>query len=133
IFLIPKFLGLIITTFHFTTIDVAMNVFIHYSFLAVFITNKTKCRDVWIKKKYKPITLKTKPIASQILENFCIECKIVGDSLTILPTLDSNPPSFVPTEQFTNKHKATFVSKYDTSFLTSNKLNVLIDLIAKQN
>ena len=41
--------------------------------------------------------------------------------------------SFQPTSCFNNKCKATFVKEHNTGFLTQAKLNVLVNLVAKQD
>ena len=93
---------------------------------------KPKCKGVQIKKKYKPVTMKTKPVASQVSKDFRIEQQILGNSLATIPQLDSNLPPFILTPHFSNNQKATFVKEHNTGFLTQTELNVLVDLVAKQ-
>ena len=77
--------------------------------------------------------MKTKPVASQVSKDFRIKRHILGDPLANIPSLNPNPPPFVPTSHFTNERKATFVKEHDTGFLTLAELNVLVDLVAKQD
>ncbi|CCM06815.1 uncharacterized protein FIBRA_09117 [Fibroporia radiculosa] len=49
------------------------------------------------KKKYKPVTLKTRPVLGAVDEQFCICRNIKGDPLGTMPTLSKHPPPFVPT------------------------------------
>ncbi|KAG6885981.1 hypothetical protein C0993_006908 [Termitomyces sp. T159_Od127] len=95
--------------------------------------NTSKRKGVQVKKKYKPVALKTKPVASSVPEEFRIEQKILGDLLADMPLLDSNLPPFQPTGCFTKERRQQFLKDYDTSFLTHAKLNVLSDLMTKQN
>ncbi|KAG6877140.1 hypothetical protein C0992_010716 [Termitomyces sp. T32_za158] len=90
-------------------------------------------KGVQVKKKYKPVALKVKPVTSSISENFKIEHCIVGDPLANMLTLSSNLSPFKPTGCFTEEHRQQFVSNYDIGFLTTSKLNILTDLMSKQN
>ena len=53
-------------------------------------------------KKYKPVTKKVKPVITQTPSEFCIEQKILGNSLESLLTLPTNPPEFVPRGRYTD-------------------------------
>ncbi|KAG5337137.1 hypothetical protein C0989_010564 [Termitomyces sp. Mn162] len=49
-------------------------VYIHTPFPAQFVTNKpTKQKGVQVKKKYKPVAMKTKPVTSHISKDFQIK------------------------------------------------------------
>ncbi|KAG6882064.1 hypothetical protein C0993_012060, partial [Termitomyces sp. T159_Od127] len=50
-----------------------------------------------------------------------------------MPPLDPNLPLFQPTGRFTKERRQQFLKDYDTGFLTPAELNVLSDLISKQN
>ena len=77
--------------------------------------------------------MKTKPVASQVSKDFRIERHILGDPLAMIPSLNPKPPPFILTSCFNNKCKATFVKEHNTGFLTQAKLNILVDLVAKQD
>ncbi|KAG5338208.1 hypothetical protein C0989_007995 [Termitomyces sp. Mn162] len=121
----PQILGLATLIPNPTPTDVAMDIFVQDPFPTVFIANKAKCRGVPAKKEFKPMALKIKAVASQVSEDFCIKCKIVGKPLATMPLLNPNTPPFILTECFTNKHKVTFVSKQNTSLLTSKKVQCI--------
>ena len=108
-------------------------VYVNIPFPAVYTTAEPKRKGVQVKKKYKPVAMKTKPVASQVSEDFRIERHILGDPLANIPSLDPNPPPFQPTPRFTDERKTTFVKEHNTGFLTPAKLNVLVNLVAKQD
>ncbi|KAG6874892.1 hypothetical protein C0992_006070 [Termitomyces sp. T32_za158] len=100
--------------------------------LSTYVT-APKWKGVQVKKKYKPVALKTKPVASSVSEDFRIEQKIIGDPLADMPPLIPNPPPFVPTGRFTDKRRKQFLADHDKGFLTATELDILTDLMAKQN
>ncbi|KAG6882218.1 hypothetical protein C0992_012456, partial [Termitomyces sp. T32_za158] len=100
--------------------------------LSAYVT-APKRKGVQVKKKYKPVALKMKPVASSISEDFRIEQKIIGDPLADMPPLSPNPPPFVLTGRFTDKRRKQFLTDHNKGFLTTAELDVLTDLMAKQN
>ncbi|KAG6896843.1 hypothetical protein C0993_007982 [Termitomyces sp. T159_Od127] len=95
-------------------------------------TNTSKRKGVQVKKKYKPIVLKTEPIASSVPEEFRIERKILGNPLANMPPLDPDPPPFQPRGRFTKERHQQFLKDHNTSFLTHAELDVLSDVQTKQ-
>ncbi|KAG6875312.1 hypothetical protein C0992_004348 [Termitomyces sp. T32_za158] len=91
--------------------------------LSSYIT-APKQKGVQVKKKYKPVALRTKPVASSVFKDFRIEQKIIGDPLANMPPLTPNPPPF---------KKKQFIADHNKGFLTATELDVLTDLMAKQN
>jgi hypothetical protein len=55
------------------------------------------------KEKYKPVAKKVRPVIGELPEKFRIECKIIGNPLDDLPTLNPNPPPFTPTDRYTHE------------------------------
>jgi hypothetical protein len=53
------------------------------------------------KKKYKPIAKKVCPVIGELPDKFRIERKIIGNPLNNLPTLNPNPPPFIPPDCYT--------------------------------
>jgi hypothetical protein len=53
------------------------------------------------KKKYKPVAKKVCPIIRELPKKFRIECKIISNPLDNLPTLNPNPPPFMPSDRYT--------------------------------
>jgi hypothetical protein len=53
------------------------------------------------KKKYKPVAKKVHPVIGELPKRFCIEHKIIGNPLDDLPTLNPNPPPFIPSNRYT--------------------------------
>jgi len=62
------------------------------------------------KKKYKPVAKKIQPVITDLPERFHIIHNIVGDPLTTLPSLNTNPLPFQPTSHYTLERKA-FIDK----------------------
>ncbi|KNZ76913.1 hypothetical protein J132_10859 [Termitomyces sp. J132] len=83
---------------------------------------KQRAKVLQVKKKYKSIAMKTKPVASHVSKDFQIEHQIIGNPLVIIPPLNPNLPPFV----------LKLVKDHDTGFLTSDKIKVLVDMVAKQ-
>ncbi|KAG5334220.1 hypothetical protein C0989_003904 [Termitomyces sp. Mn162] len=123
-----------ITTLPLDTNDTSTTpTYVNIPFPAQFVANKPpKQKGVQIKKKYKPVTMKTKLVTSHISEDFWIERQIIGDPLATIPPLNPNLPPFVPTKQFTSEQQAKLIKDYNTGFLTSDKINVLVDMVTKQ-
>ncbi|KAG5331699.1 hypothetical protein C0989_007415, partial [Termitomyces sp. Mn162] len=72
--------------------------YVNIPFPTQYVTNNPpKWKGVQVKKKYKPVAMKTKPVASHVSKDFRIECQIIGDPLATMPPLNPNPPPFVPT------------------------------------
>ncbi|KAG6870482.1 hypothetical protein C0995_012701, partial [Termitomyces sp. Mi166 len=79
-----------------------------------FKADAPKRKGVQMKKKYKLVALKVKPVASTVPEDFHVERDIKGDPLADMPPLNPNPPPFLPTECFTEKRKNQFLKEHDT-------------------
>ncbi|KAG6883183.1 hypothetical protein C0993_007477 [Termitomyces sp. T159_Od127] len=94
-------------------------------------TNTPKRKGVQVKKKYKPVALKIKPVASSVPKEFRIERKILGNPLADMPPLDPNPPPFQPSGHFTEERRQQFLKDHNTGFLTPAELNVLCDMLSK--
>ncbi|KAG6896278.1 hypothetical protein C0995_011639, partial [Termitomyces sp. Mi166 len=99
----------------------------------IFKADVPKRKGVQTKKKYKLVALKVKPMVGTVPEDFCVERNIKGDLLADMPPLDPNPPLFIPTGHFTEERKNQFLKKHDTGFLHADELNILVDMVAKQN
>ena len=61
-----------------------------------------------MKKKYKPVALKVKPVIGELPAKFRIIRNIKGDPLATLPTLPTNPPKFEPTGRYTQERMELF-------------------------
>ncbi|KAG6859514.1 hypothetical protein C0993_003840, partial [Termitomyces sp. T159_Od127] len=66
-------------------------------------------------------------------KEFRIERKILGDPLADMPPLNPNPPLFQPRGRFTEERRQQFLKEHDTGFLTPAELDVLSDMMSKQN
>jgi Integrase zinc binding domain/RNase H-like domain found in reverse transcriptase len=69
-----------------------------------------------VKKKYKPVALKVKPVIGELPDKFRIIRQILGDPLKNLPKLPTNPPPFTPTGRYTQERKELF-DKLNPGFL----------------
>ncbi|KAG6872068.1 hypothetical protein C0995_013376 [Termitomyces sp. Mi166 len=90
----------------------------------IFKANIPKHKGVQMKKKYKPVTLKVKPVAGTVPEDFGVERNIKEDPLADMLLLDPNLPPFTPTEHFTEERKNQFLKEHDTGFLHADELNI---------
>ncbi|KAG5717934.1 hypothetical protein E4T56_gene1465 [Termitomyces sp. T112] len=100
--------------------------YVNIPFPTQFVTNEPpKQRGVQVKKKYKPV-------ASHVSENFQIEHQIIGNLLVTIPQLNPNPPPFIPTKRFTSEQQAKLVKDHDTGFLTTGEINILVNMVTKQ-
>ena len=61
-----------------------------------------------LKKKYKPVALKVKPVIDDLPEKFRIIRDTKGNPLANLPVLPTNPPKFKPTGRYTQERKDLF-------------------------
>ena len=68
------------------------------------------------KKKYKPVALKVRPVVGELPAKFRIIRNIIGDPLKDLPTLNPNPPPFIPSGRYTLERKGIF-DKLNPGFL----------------
>jgi hypothetical protein len=68
------------------------------------------------KKKYKPITLKVKPVIGESLDKFRIIWNIISDPLQDLPILLTKPLTFTPTGHYMQECKNLF-DKLNSGFL----------------
>ncbi|KAG6838648.1 hypothetical protein C0991_009966, partial [Blastosporella zonata] len=92
-----------------------------------------KIKGVQVKKKYKPVALRTKPVAASIPDKFQIERNIIGDPLRDMPILSVNPPPYIPTGQFSRERKDQFVKTHDNGFLLKSKIDLFVHLMCLQN
>ncbi|KAG5335340.1 hypothetical protein C0989_001375 [Termitomyces sp. Mn162] len=107
--------------------------YINIPFPTHFVANEpAKQKGVQVKKKYKPVTMKAKLVTRHISKDFQSEQHIIGDPLVTMPPLNLNLPPFIPIQRFTSKQQAKLVKDHDTGFLTSDKINVLVNMVAKQ-
>ncbi|KAG5350486.1 hypothetical protein C0989_010818 [Termitomyces sp. Mn162] len=108
-------------------------IYINIPFPTQFVANKpAKRKGVQVKKKYKPVAMKTKAITGHVSKDFRIEQHILGDPQATMPPLEPNLPPFILTKQFTSKQQAKLVKDYDTGFHTSDKINILVNMVTKQ-
>ncbi|KAG6838231.1 hypothetical protein C0991_000899, partial [Blastosporella zonata] len=92
-----------------------------------------KIKGVQVKKKYKPVALRTKPVTASIPDKFCIKRNIIGDPLCDISILSVNPPPYVPTGCFNQEQKDQLVKTHDNGFLLKSKIDLFIHLMCLQN
>ncbi|KAG6848039.1 hypothetical protein C0991_001045, partial [Blastosporella zonata] len=103
------------------------------SYLTYTAKIQPKIKGVQVKKKYKPVALRTKPIVASIPDSFRIKCNIIGDPLHDIPILSANPPPYIPTGQFNQEQKDQFVKTHDNGFLSKSKIDLFIHPMCLQN
>jgi hypothetical protein len=69
------------------------------------------------KKKYKPVAKKVHPVIGELPEKFHIERKIIGNPLDDLPTLNPNPPLFIPSDRYTLERRDQLDKNHPGNFL----------------
>lgn len=77
------------------------------------------------KKKYKPVSQKTRPIYGELPEKYRITRDISGNPLATLPTLNPNPPSFTPTGRYTEERMKLFDTAHQPGFLWPEERKLL--------
>ena len=83
------------------------------------------------KKKYKPVHLKVRPIATTLPDKFRIRREITGDPLADLPQLRTNPPPFQPTGRYTADRREKLHQAHDPTFLRNAELDLMDDFMCK--
>nr|GAT45999.1 DNA/RNA polymerase [Mycena chlorophos] len=73
--------------------------------------------ETYAKKKYKPVAQKVKPVLGTLPEKFRIVRHIDGEPLADIPTLNPNPPPFVPTERYTAERRDIIDAAHPGEFL----------------
>ncbi len=68
-------------------------------------------------KKYKPVTLKVKPLLGNLSDKFRIVRDIIGDPLMGMPELNPHPPEFEPTARYTYERKLKINENHPIGFL----------------
>ena len=77
-----------------------------------------------MKKKYKLIALKVRPILGELPDKFWIIRNITGDPLEGIPILDPNPPAFQPRSRYTQERQEIF-DKNNVGFLLPEERKLL--------
>lgn len=83
--------------------------------------------------KYKKVADKVRPVLGTQPAEFRIERNITGDPLEGMPTLSRTPPKFKPTGRYTLERQAEFRKRHNTGFLTEQELDLIDELMCKQN
>ena len=82
-----------------------------------------------MKKKYKPVLQKVRPLVTNLPDWFRIVQNITGDPLENMPKLNPRPPSFVPTPWYSLECKAIIDKNYPGDFLWPEERNIMHDFI----
>ena len=86
-----------------------------------------------MKKKYKPVALKTHPVFSMLPSKFCIERNIIGDPLTNIPTIPPILPPFSPRGCYTEERWNKTDNLHPPGFLWPIKCDLLHHFMSLQN
>lgn len=87
-------------------------------------------KGIVMKKKYKPVAKKVKPVVTKLPSKYRIEQNIIGDPLEEMPSLDPNPLSFVPGTCYTDNRREA-LRKLHKDFLSPAELDFLNDFMLK--
>lgn len=88
-------------------------------------------RAVLAGKKYKPVALKTRPIYTDLPEQYRIKREILGDPLEGMPELPVHPTPYVPVERYEQDRK-DFIDDAHPDFLKPQERMLLHNLIVNQ-
>jgi hypothetical protein len=83
------------------------------------------------KKKYKPVSLKVRPVITNLPDRFHIIQNIIGDPLEHMPSLNPHPPPFTSSPHYTAKRKAIIDKNHPGNFLWPEEHNLMHDFIRK--
>ena len=86
-----------------------------------------------VKKKYKPVAQKVRPILDTLPSHFHIERNIISDPLTDLLTLSPHPPPFTPCGCYTEEQHAKMDDLHSTDFLWPAEHELLHHFVSLQN
>ena len=86
-----------------------------------------------VKKKYKPVARKVRPILDTLPSRFRIKRNIVGEPLADLPTLSPHPPPSTPCGRYTEEQCAKMDDLHSTDFLWPAERKLLHHFISLQN
>ncbi|KAF7777764.1 hypothetical protein Agabi119p4_3836 [Agaricus bisporus var. burnettii] len=84
-------------------------------------------------KKYKPVSLKVRPVLGELPEKFRIIRNIKGNPLATLPELPIKPPEFRPKGRYTDDRKEKMDTRHEGDFLLPEERKLMHWLIAEQN
>jgi hypothetical protein len=84
-------------------------------------------------RKYKPVALKTRPIATFLPEKYRIIRNIIGDPLADIPTLSPNPPPFRPTGRYTTERRDIIDKVHSGDFLWSAERELMHHFMCLQH
>ena len=106
--------------------------------LGVYRKRKTALDDkpivsVYAGKKYKPVALKVKPVYTELPEEYRIKRTITGDPLKDMPSLNPNPPEFVPTGRYTQERMQDFDKVHKGEFLWPEERKLVHHIMMEQN
>ena len=86
-----------------------------------------------MKKKYKLVAKKVKPIPGTFPKDFRVERKIIGDPLAGMPELPTHPGEYVPTGRYTKERKDLMDEVHGKDFLWEEELKLLHQFMMLQN
>jgi hypothetical protein len=69
------------------------------------------------KRKYKPVAIKTRPVAALLPDKFRIIRNITGNPLAEMPLLSPTPPPFRPTGRYTSERRDIIDKVHNNDFL----------------
>ena len=86
----------------------------------------------YLKKKYKPVALKVRPVYSDLPEKFRIRRDIKGDPLAGMPVLSPVSPDFAPTGRYNEERRDQFQELHQ-DFLLEEEMKLVHQLMMNQN
>ena len=84
-------------------------------------------------KKYKSVTLKVRPVKTELPSRFRIVREIKGDPLAELPKLPTRPADYEPTGHYTLECKEQFDKIHASDFLLPEERKLMHQFMCLQN
>jgi hypothetical protein len=88
---------------------------------------------VYAGRKYKPVALKVRPVATELPSRFRIVREIKGDPLENIPQLPTRPANFTPTGRYTAERQEKFDKVHAGDFLLPEERKLVHQLMCLQN
>ena len=88
---------------------------------------------IYTGKKYKPVTLKVRPVETELPSRFRITRNNKGNPIKDMPTLPAQPPSYTSTGCYTDERKEVIDKAHPGDFLLPEEHNLMHHFMCVQN
>ena len=88
---------------------------------------------IYVGKKYKPVALKVRPVATELPSRFRVVREIKGDPLENIPQLPTWPSDFKPVGRYTAERQEDFDKVHAGGFLLPEERKLVHQFMCLQN